>query len=928
MGKIHNISFCCNFIDPFTKKILEVTNDFQYPDNTLIILPHRRFKNAFFQQKIFNTRKVTLFPQTITFASIDENMLEFDGFCKDLSKFVIHSFGKRVITNDQLSILLQFIIENLKQKNENLEFDIDFLNTLDVGQLKKAIFECYHYQYDLGKIFPYSQNEKVLFRIIKELENYLKIKNLSLKAIFLNNAVNEIIKRWNYNATKKIFTILPQTDVKYISSFLNHLTKYKNAFIFIRGLDRKLYQEAERVSKTHHQHHIVNFLHRNKITLDVIQDISSPQNEFVPLMNTSNNKFNPNKNTISNNINIVSAKNQDEEAKIVSLITREQLAKGVQGIVIQTKSVRLATKIESFLKFWNIAVDNLISISYKGDQARMLFLMTAHYLNLVENDYLLLLDILKSKFCRFNDRDELKEFELGYLRKCLFRKEISNYFKDLEKSKRKNFLFLLELEQTITVARKELKTGRKTLCKYFQIHSEIFNLLKKDFEDRDFEELLLSTKKSLEMFKHDSCLKFSSYIKILEKLLHANLLPTNTIPNCPVRILQTFEMRNIQHEMLIFAGLNEGIFPSTNLDHGYFQPYTRVASKLKSFDTELGFMEYDFVNSCFNRKVVLSYSESLDNKNARSSKCRWLEKILICKKEKQRSELYTNKYRNWMQELQHKNYKKDIEYVNIDISLRPKEIYVSGIEKLISNPYVYYAKYILKLESLEDIARQSVKKEFGVILHNVLSKISLKDFSNFEEYANKFNSVFLAKIKKRHIPFKIVKLWSTRLENIINNVYQYIHKSNISTAFNEVSGKTYLELNNREICVSCRADTIQLTKKNNLKILDYKAGQIPTITEVNQGIYPQPAIEKLILSNGGFKEIDNSGCNIDLAYLDISGKLTDNIEKPISINVTEVESGLKKLLEKFLCSQNEFFIATNKKTNNKNTDYVHFIRTL
>ena len=97
---------------------------------------------------------------------------------------------------------------------------------------------------------------------------------------------------------------------------------------------------------------------------------------------------------------------------------------------------------------------------------------------------------------------------------------------------------------------------------------------------------------------------------------------------------------------------------------------------------------------------------------------------------------------------------------------------------------------------------------------------------------------------------------------------------------------------------------------------------------MNQGIYPQLAIEKLILLNGGFKEIRPSDENIDLAYLDISGKYIENIERLVSVNVAEAESGLKKLLEKFLCNQNEFFILSNKKISKKNTDYAHFTRVL
>ena len=952
MARVYNIPFECDFITHLSKKILEITNGFQHPDNSLIILPHKRLKSAFLQQKILSTSKGMLLPRTITFASIDENILEFDGFCQDLSEFAIRSLKNKVITNDQLIILLTLIIEDLKQKE--LEFSIDFFNTLNIEQLKRAVLEYYYYQYNLNKIFPYSRKEKILVKILKKFESYLEKENLSLKAILLNKTINEIIQKWNYNSTKKIFTIVPQTDVKYISLFLDNLTQYKNAFIFVRGVDRQLYQDKESISKTHHQYHIADFLNRNQIRqilshcehacvaihhlpppslrahdrergnpflhkecsgsprwLSPSRDDENKEEQFHDDKDENKEGYYDDELRKFNHINIVSAKDQNEEAQIISLIIREQLVKGIKSIVIQTQSIDLATKIEGFLKLWNIATDNLLRKPHKDNQAIMLFIMVGNYLNLVENDYLLLLDILKSKYCKFYDKDELREFELHYLRQYSFREKISYYFKK-ETAEKENFLFLLELEQIIITAKQKLKRGTKTLHEYFQIHLKVFDYLKSDFQDTDFVKLLSVIEKNLKIWQRYPHLKFSVYIKILSKIIYANSLTKTSNLDCPVKIVQTLETRNIQYDMLVFAGLNEGIFPNLNLDHRYFHPYTRVANQLKSLDIETGFMEYDFVSSLFNRNVVLSYSISL---NTKSSKCRWLERILTSQKAKQRSELYTQKYRHWLQNLFPINNRQngDTEYVNMDVHLRPNHISLSGIEKLISNPYMYYAQYILKLNHIEDIAKQSGKREFGIILHNIMSEILYKNFSNFEEYANKFNLLFEIKAKKYHVPFEIKKLWLVRIKNIIKNTYTYMCKGNVSNIFTEILGKIYLELNNRKISVSCIADRIEVMEGNKMEILDYKTGYIPTINEVKRGLYPQLAIEKLILSMGGFKEIPYSNSNnIKLSYLDISGKSISNIKTPIPVNMVEVEDGLKKLLEKFLCSHNEFFIANLK----------------
>jgi ATP-dependent helicase/nuclease subunit B len=926
MGKIYNAPFSCNFIEQFTKSVLKSTNNFQYPNNSLIVFPNKRLKSTFFQQKVFHDKQALLLPKAITFSSIDENILEFDGFCRCLSKFAVKTLEKKVITNDQLSIILHAIIEELKQKNEDVELSNYLLHQVNIRRLKKAVLEYYHYQYGNKTIFPYYKNEKVLLTVVQELDKHMEANNLSLKAISLNISVDKVIKNWNYESSKKVFAILPQTDVKYTSSFLNHLTKFKWASIFMRGMDRALYKN---VSKAHYQHHIVDFLHRNQIIPESVEDIAEDNQsyDFSQFIGVEN-KMNSNLNNPIPNVNIVSAKDQDEEAAIVAFIIREQLEKGLKNIIVQTKSIDLATKIEFFLKFWSIEVDNVVSASYRNNPEIKLFLMVAHYLNLRDNDYCLLLDILKSKFCQFKDQKALKDFELYYLRKFLFRENISDYILDLEKSEQEKFLFLLELEEVITSAKKELKKGNKNLYEYFNIHLKVFIFLHKKHSGSNVEELLHKIEKKLEIFKYISLSKFGSYIEILDGILSANQLSANVMQNCSVRILQIFETRNMQNELLIFAGLNEGIFPNVNLDHRYFHPDTRAINQLKHFDTEVGFMEYDFINALFNKNTVLSYSESFI---ASGTKCRWLEKLMINKEVLERSELYTKKYKDWYQRFNNvsKQRSSDNEYFNVDVKFRPDKISVSGVEKLIINPYIYYARYIIKLKALPSICREAGKKEFGIMLHDILSKEFLKDTKELEDYASKFNNLVSAGIKKYYVPFEIARLWSVRIDNIIKNIHKYQAKNPVSDSCNELLGAVHLNLNQRKIYVSCIADRIDLSEENKLKIMDYKTGYIPNKTEINHGVYPQLSIEKFIAINGGFSDSFSrkfSDADVDLSYLDISGRLLGDIEKSITTCVAETEDGLRNLLEEFLCSKSEFFIKDMEKRNKRDTDYIHLMR--
>ena len=47
---------------------------------------------------------------------------------------------------------------------------------------------------------------------------------------------------------------------------------------------------------------------------------------------------------------------------------------------------------------------------------------------------------------------------------------------------------------------------------------------------------------------------------------------------------------------------------------------------------------------------------------------------------------------------------------------------------------------------------------------------------------------------------------------------------------------------------------------------------------------------------------------------------------PVKSNLKETESGIKKLLEEFLCNKSDFFIVKNTSLYNKNKEFLHIMR--
>jgi RecB family exonuclease len=233
----------------------------------------------------------------------------------------------------------------------------------------------------------------------------------------------------------------------------------------------------------------------------------------------------------------------------------------------------------------------------------------------------------------------------------------------------------------------------------------------------------------------------------------------------------------------------------------------------------------------------------------------------------------------------------------------------------------------LKINPLEKIAREAEKKEFGILLHDLIPKALSEEHENLEEFKNYFSIKFNEYIKYKHIPYKISKFWFLRLDNIANAIYKNFHYTGEFNYFNEKAGSFTLQFKSRNIEVFCIADRIEVLQQENMaRIIDFKSGYIPSANEVAKGSYPQLPIEKYIFINNGF-DINIKNINrVDLQYFDISGKLENAEKQVLNTDLAETEKGLNLLIEKFLCNETDFFIIKNKVNNKRNKSYFHILR--
>ncbi|QQV75021.1 hypothetical protein H6P87_00566 [Rickettsia tillamookensis] len=278
----------------------------------------------------------------------------------------------------------------------------------------------------------------------------------------------------------------------------------------------------------------------------------------------------------------------------------------------------------------------------------------------------------------------------------------------------------------------------------------------------------------------------------------------------------------------------------------------------------------------------------------------------------------------------------------------PSILSVTDIETLIRNPYGFYAKKILGLRKKDNIWEEPKISDFGNFIHKVLEEysknydkqfINLNLFDKQNALINIGNHILYGTI----LPSYTKKTWQIKLTAFSKAfiLFDIERRKNCKEIYFEIKGELQLNIAGQDIKIIGIADRIEISKSNNITILDYKTGTIPTKKEIELGLSPQLIIESLMLLENGFPECHSlsllchsqpllchsceSGNPITIAYVKITSTepYVQTTEIALSIEtLNKHKAGLIKLLEYYVTNKSFSYDLNLSKYN----DYLHLGR--
>lgn len=882
-----------------------------------IFLPNRRSCREF--QEIFLQKKSCgILPKIKAISDISiEDFFDFLP-SKNAKSIIDEILEIKVLSGIDYLFFLSKEIQKLAVFGDNLDFNQAFKIAT---HLQKLFDEIEREEIDLKKLeeiddSALSSHRQLTLDFLKNF--HIQIKNSLLKKniFFTTSYQNFIIQKFSellqeYGSKSSLIIAGSTGSVSFSKKLIKAISQQKNGQVILYGLsdDEKLFTEENHPQFFLNQ--LIKFLEIEKKEIKKIANdefLLSDANRqsllsLMMLPSDETTKWQKTDVTFdAKNFQLIEAKNEIEEAKIIALLLKKNLSEQKSSALISNND-RLINFVKSELRRFHLSFNDSRNLKIFHSKL-IIFLLLILELRESDFDSHVLLAVLKNPLCRYSQNQKiLADFEIKVLRKDRPEPGLSGIVRKLKILNNKNLSdFFSEFCDNLQIAESSSLSSQAKL---------LINSAEK-LSRKTWAELLEQEPAQIEIFEFFEKLKSQTDLKIepqnllktFQTLLSQISFFEKSDSSSPIQILSPLEARLLNYDLVIIASLNEGNFPEIEPEN-WLGKKIRKDLGIDKVLKKIGQNAYDFCNYLSNKSVILTRCKN--NAGAILIESPFLLKLkTLCKKIDVRidegAEIFSALEKlNYVapREIAVSNPKPKIEF-------RPKKFSITEISKLISDPYSIYAKKILQLRELEKIDFEPSYAEFGSFVHKAL-----------EEFVKNPNTTELHQIFDEYFLSEEAKLiWWPKFENIFSDFKE--KNENFFGLTNNLEVSVKLQLG--DILISGKIDRVILNNEGNAEIFDYKTGQVPSKKNVLSGNDPQLTIAALAM----VEEITIGSLN----YWKLSSSKSGEIKKICDKNeemqtlLSATKAGLTRLFEYFT-KEEKGYIATK---NNENSEYKHLSR--
>lgn len=348
-----------------------------------------------------------------------------------------------------------------------------------------------------------------------------------------------------------------------------------------------------------------------------------------------------------------------------------------------------------------------------------------------------------------------------------------------------------------------------------------------------------------------------AYPALLEALLEQGSYWPSFGQHPRLHILSPMEARLQRYDMVILGGLNEGVWPALPAADPWLSRPMRTQFGLPPVERDIGQSAHDLYQLCAAPEVLLTRARKKDGAPTVAS--RWLVRLqtLIGG---HRPDLLEGLDRSAHFEVLRQGLEAPTPLPPLErpqpvppLSARPRQMSVTAVDSWLADPYIIYARSILRLRKLDRLDKEPDSSDFGQIAHN-----ALEDF--VREYPHYLPAHPLQELlacgKTAFAPMMdrpaVACLWWPRFEAIASWFIDQEQKRrrSISDIIVEREGLWKIESEGGTFTLKTRIDRMEMDRSGTATVIDYKTGTVVSKSKLEKGEANQLPLGALVAQYG------------------------------------------------------------------------------
>lgn len=315
-----------------------------------------------------------------------------------------------------------------------------------------------------------------------------------------------------------------------------------------------------------------------------------------------------------------------------------------------------------------------------------------------------------------------------------------------------------------------------------------------------------------------------------------------------IAIYGLLEARMARADLVICGGLVEGIWPARGSPDALLPPAVLRALGVPGPEFRIGLAAHDLAAALGAPEVVLSWSQRVEGAPALPSRFVLRIKAMIGDQLGQHIEgAKLHQARALTMALAAPTYPRPKPLPSP--AQRRVDVSVTGLDRLRSDPYQFYAGSILRLKALDALDMEPSPAWQGSAVHDILE--------HWHRDGGALLPLAMARLDAMSAHPLMRALWRPRLIEALRWLEEEqarLRGEGREVLRSEVWGETEV----RTVRIFGRADRIDLLPDGKLAVIDYKTGKPPSGAMVEQGFALQLGLTALIAERGGFEGVSGT----------------------------------------------------------------------